>query len=288
MDFTLPKIEEEYLRTVGRIEDDPFSDILLISYKDVIKAHYLIADYFINEGEETICGIKDFNILGSALGRQITGFGTYQKWTKTEEICATLFYGLIKNHAFHDANKRTALLVLLYQLHRQGRTIDVKQKEFEALAVAIAANKLSKYKRFENFKKHPDAEVLFIADFIRRSTRSIDKKYYTITFREFDVLLRKHGYFLEDATGNYINVFKVVKETSLLGLSTKYSHKKIFQIGFPGWKKQIGPKALKETLKACELTDEHGIDSQTFFFGADSLNALIDEYRGPLKRLKDK
>ncbi|MFM2283048.1 MAG: hypothetical protein RL222_552, partial [Bacteroidota bacterium] len=226
--------------------------------------------------------------LGSSLGRQITGFGNWQKWKKFEEICATLFFGLIKNHSFHYANKRTALLILLYQLHKYGRTIDVRQKEFENLAVEIASNAYEKERKYKSYKKHHDAEVLYIADFIKRNTREIDKKYYPITFREFDNLLRKHGCYLEDATGNYINVIKIVREKKFLGFSSKEVPKKIFQIGFPGWKRQVNHKALKETLKACELTDEFGIDSKAFFFGGDSLNVLIDEYRGPLKRLKDR
>jgi len=288
METLIPQLKEEYERTISQIVDDPFIGNGLINYIDVIKAHYLIADYFMNEGEETICGVKDFNILGSALGRQITGFGTYKKWTKPEEICATLFFGLIKDHAFHDANKRTALLILLYQLNRIGRTVNVKQKEFEDLAVDIAASDYSRYKRYKNFVKTQDPEVLFIADFIKKKTREIDKRYYPITFQEFDRLLRKHGCYLEDATGNYINVIKYVKEKGFLGFGSRSVPKVVFQIGFPGWKKQVNPKALKETLKACELTDDYGIDSQSFFFDADPLSALIDEYRGPLKRLKDK
>lgn len=288
MEFIIPKIEEEYLRTLRLVPEEPLVGVNYISIKDAVKAHYLIADYFINEGEETICGVKDYNILGSAIGRQYTGFGISMKWKTPHEICATLFYGLIKNHAFHDANKRTALLVLLYQLHRFGLTVDAPQKEFEDLAVNIASDNYDKYKRFKNFKGVSDAEIRFIADFLRRFTRKVDNRYYQITYQEFDGLLKKHGCYLSAPTGNFINVYKKVEEKSFLGLRTKVIHKRVHQIGFPGWKKQVNIKALKETLKACKLTIEYGVDSQSFFFGADSLNALIDEYSGPLKRLKNK
>src|SRR5688572_5402496 len=103
-------LQKDFERVYKNIDDTPFISRNLISYYDVLKAHYLIADYFITEGEDFTYGVKDINTLGSALGRQVTGYESYIKWKKPEEICATLFYGLVNDHAFHDANKRTALL----------------------------------------------------------------------------------------------------------------------------------------------------------------------------------
>lgn len=287
MEDVLRQLKEDYQRTIDKIKDDPFRGKELICYEDVLKAHYLIADYFIHEGEKVIFGVKDFNLLGSTLGRQFTSFGGHPKWTRPEEICATLFYGLIKNHAFHDANKRTALLTLLYQLNRLGRTISAQQKEFECLAVDIAKDGLHEYKRFEKFKNHPDKEVLFIAEFLKSNTRLIDKKYYQITFQEFERLLKKYDCHMEVVAGCHVDIIKEEKRKIFFG-KNKIERRKVIQIGFPGWKRQINPKAVKEVLKAAGLTAENGIDSQVFFHGTDPLGALIDEYRGPLKRLKDK
>lgn len=287
MNRILPYLKQDFDRVYKKLDDTKFKELNLISYEDVLKAHYLIADYFHNDGEEIVYGVKDLNILGSALGRQLTGFGSYQKWNRSEEICATLFYGLIKNHAFHDGNKRTALLVLLYHLYRQGKTINVKQREFENLAVRIAADDYEAYRKFLKYKHMPDSKILFIADFLRNSTYSIDKKAYTITYQELDTLLRKYDCYLSDASGNFINVIKIKKE-KFLGVLNKEKPVRVLQIGFHGWKRQIHPKALKEVLKATELTAENGFDSQVFFKGAEPLYSLIDEYRGPLKRLKDR
>lgn len=288
MDEIIPELKQEYERTIEKIDDSEFLSRNLISFTDVIKSHYLIADFFMKDGEQTICGVKDTNLLGSALGRQITGFNGQLKWKKDEEICATLFYGIIKNHAFHDANKRTALLTLIYHLHKLGRTLTDKQKVYEDLAVDIAENNLDKYPIFKKkFKKLEDAEILFIADFLKKKTRKIDKRYYPITYREFDKLLKKHDCYIEVLSGGYANVMKPVIKKRLFLKDIK-EYKSAIQIGFNGWDKKINPKAVKESLKACNLTEEHGIDSQSFYNGVEPLHALIDEYQGPLRRLKDR
>ena len=63
---------------------------------------------------------------------------------------------------------------------------------------------------------------------------------------------------------------------------------KVIQIGYPGAKRQVNIKALKEVLKATQLDERNGVDSQVFFKGAIPEYKLIEEYRKPLRRLKDK
>lgn len=89
-----------------------------------------------------LIGVRDTNLLGSAIGRQNIRFGGKTKYTDKIDICATLFFGLVKNHSFSDGNKRTALLILLYQLGLFGYMPNVSQKKFEKLVVSVAANKI--------------------------------------------------------------------------------------------------------------------------------------------------
>lgn len=84
-----------------------------LSEYDVLKAHYIVSDYFISEGDQVVYGVKSFNLLSSAVSRQETEFGGVQKWSDEYHKMATLLYGITKNHAFEDGNKRTALLSLL-------------------------------------------------------------------------------------------------------------------------------------------------------------------------------
>lgn len=288
MDLIAQHLKEDYYRFHKEIpENMPFTGNL-IGYEEVLKAHYLICDYFENStGQGSVYGVKNFNLLGSALGRQLVSFGGRQKWTQFHEISATLFFGLVKNHAFHDGNKRTALLILIYQLYKYGRILDCNKKEFEKLTVDIASNSLSSYRGYS--KKLADAEVKLIADFIRRKTREIDKRYYPLTYREFNRNLNRFNCYLDEPSGGYISVFKkeIVRKKYRFWL-TKEITTKVFHIGFNGWKNQVRPKAVKEVLKATGLTAEHGIDSQIFYKSGDPMAYLIEEFEGPLLRLKDK
>lgn len=283
-------IQQEFERNLALIEDDPFDSEKMISYKEILKAHFLIIDFFSSNTESITYGVKDFNLLGSTLGRQLAGYGGFQKWKKPEEICATLFYGIVKNHAFHDANKRTGLLTLIYHLLKYGRTIDTQQKEFEKLALCVAADRLTDFKNFKErrYQKLEDKEIIFISDFIRRNTREIEKKYYPVTYQEFDKLLKRQGFHFEISNEGFVDVVGEATQKKFFGLIEQRYQKRYIQVGFPGWKRQINPKAVKEILKATGLTAENGIDSKVFFWDAEPLTGLIDQYRNPLIRLKDK
>jgi len=281
---------EEYNFSISQVDDTVFNGKGIITYSEVLKAHFLIASYFRNLGEQVRFGVMDFNLLGSALGRQTTGYGGISKWTTYDHISATLFYGIAKNHSFHDANKRTALLTLIFQLLKYGRSTTCGQKELDLLAVRTASNKLNQYNNFKKFKNTEDPEIEFFAYFIRRNTREVDKKYYPVTYQEFNRLLNRFDIFLENPHGNYIDVIKkeeIIKK-GIFSSKKEIQHRRIFQIGFPGWKSQVGLKAQKEVLKAANLTAEHGFDSQVFFKEAEPLEALIAQYSEPLKRLKDR
>lgn len=289
MDNIFPKLRAEHDYWLSQIGEDNFAGHRLIGSHDVMKAHYLLVDFFIREGEAIAAsGPKSIHLLLSAIGRQTAGYGGELKWDDDFEVCATLFYGLVKNHPFVDGNKRTGFLVAIYQLLKMGRTPDVPQKEFENLAVKTAASQLSDYSGFSKFKKKQDPEIRFIADFFRRNTRKIDKSLYTITYRQLETILSKYGFYYDNPSKNYIDIVKYKEEKSLFGLVKSKKKIRVLQIGYPGHTKQINYKALHSVIKETGLTPENGIDSQVFFKGADNLYDLIDQYKSPLKRLRDR
>jgi death-on-curing protein len=146
MRFTNDAVTREYewwCRQVG--PEDPYVSNTTLGIHQVLRAHYLIVDYFVEAGEGLGgAGPRHLDLLHSALSRQFVGFAGRQKWTTLYEIAATLFFGLVKNHAFHDANKRTALLTVLFHLHSHGQTPEIAQKELDKLTVRVAENELSK------------------------------------------------------------------------------------------------------------------------------------------------
>lgn len=288
--FDYKAVEREYLRWKSIVgEHDPYVTNELPGLEDVLRAHFLIVDYFYGK-QSGLGGIgpKSVDLLHSALYRPFTSLGGIEKWKTTFEKAATLVYGIITDHAFHDANKRTGLLTLLLFFHKTSRRPIINQKNLEDFAVEISDHKLDKYPRYRKLKKEgcKDPEVIFIADHIERISRKIDRTHYSITYRELDTRLRKLGFKLDNPSGNYIDLIRTEQRKKLFGWGkTEQIDVKIAQVGFPGWKKQVNAGAIKTIRKNAKLTAEDGFDSQSFYQGADPVQSLIDEYAGPLERL---
>ncbi len=158
----IPTLAKEYQRWRKEVGDEePYHGERIIGIHDVLKAHFLIADYFYKQGEG-IGGVgpKSLDLLHSAVGRQLVQYDGRIKWTDPFDICATLFFGLIKNHPFHDGNKRTAFLVALYHLKEKiGHVAKVGQKDFERFTVDVTSDKLSNYRQYDKVRRKEDPAV---------------------------------------------------------------------------------------------------------------------------------
>lgn len=289
MEFLHADIEKEYERwkeTIG--SDDPYRSDDTIGLHDLLDAHFLLIDYFV-EKKYAFGGVgpRDLDLLHSALSRQFTSYGGLKKWNGLFENCATLMFGLIMNHPFHDANKRTALLSVLSLLHRKKHIITLPQKKLDSLVVAVAANQLplyfSKDARYQKALRslsagNADDTVRILADFLRRNTRFRDDSARSVTYGELNRVLKRHGYELRNPSGNYINVVRVepAKRATFLGLGGRPEREVyLAQVGFPGWKDQVHKSALKTVREATGLTTKNGCDTQVLFQEAEPLSSLI-------------
>jgi len=280
------------MRLVG--EQDPYESDRTVGLHAVMRAHFLVADFSITNGLKILAvGPKSVDLLHSAVYRQFVTLGQREKWPHSLDKCASLLFGINKGHAFHDANKRTSLLVTLLYLQKRcvNRTPTVSDKVFEDFLVQLADNKLGRYPRYRDMSASgdPDFEIRFISDWLHRNTREIDKRYYDVTYQQLNGILHRFGFTLDNPSKNYIDVVKVEESTSFFGLGPSRQRKvAIAQIGFPGWKSQVGRGALKTVREKTGLTADRGYDSQSFFRDVDPLHALIDKYKVPLARLADR
>lgn len=279
---------DDYKRVCATYNPDDTGRYGYISENDVLKAHYIISDYFLDAGEKIVYGVKNFPLLSSAVARQATSYGGLDKWNNDYQKMATLLFGLVQNHAFHDGNKRTALLILLLYIDRLNLKLCVKQTKLETLIVRIAANTLYEYSTLDKYKDNDEPIFNFIADQLKSYTKPINKRYYLITYAEFNQKLNKFNVKLDNPHDNHIDVYQLKTNRRIKIFNRKEEYIKILQIGFPGWKRQIHVKAVKEVLKAAHLTAEYGVDSDVFYHDYDPIYTLINEYREPLARLKDK
>ena len=287
-------LEAEYQRWLAKVPDDPYATRSTVGLHDVLRAHFLILDYFSTEaGGEGVGGVgpKSLDLLQSAVYRQFVSYDGRDKWQTDYEKAATLLFGIVKNHPFHDANKRTGFLTTLLFLNQFGRVHRIKQREFEDFVVEVADDQLKKYPRFRELQqKVEDPEVQFIADFLKRSSRDIDNRSYVVTFHELNQILKPHGFELSNPKGNFIDIVKLEdrQDGSFGPHHSKVIETKLTQIGFPGWKKQVSRGDIRTVREATGLTSAEGYDSKTFFQGADPVHALIDTYAVPLRRLANR
>lgn len=292
MKFSNDNIQEEYERCCRDLDpDDYYEKINTIGIYDVIKAHYLIADFFITDGNgEGIGGIgpKDINLLHSALYRPHFSFGGISIYKNDFDMIATLLYGLIKNHPFYDANKRTAFLSTLYYLQKLGYTPSISHKDFEDFLVEIADDNIKKRSRYKELAKtNHDPEIKYISYYLKKNTRKIDKRQYLITYMQLKKILNNFNYTISSPSGNRIGIYQI-RRKKLTFKKNEFVEKKIGTMGFPSWTRQVPKSEMKRVREITGLTESKGIDSQTFYNGIDDLEKLIAEYQEPLKRLADR
>lgn len=294
MEFVSSLISEEYERYCKQLNgEDPYKTEKTLGIHDVLRAHFLVTDYFGAKHDlEGVGGIgpKSLDLLHSALYRQHIGFEHYRKFASDLELVATLMFGLIKNHPFHDANKRTAFLSALFHLRKLKRIPDTSQKNFEDLTVRVAENNLKQYRRFARIARESDeAEVKFIADFFRRYTRIVDKRHYDLTFQQLNTILGRYKCSLENPRHNQIDVVRYESSKRLFGFGKESTYsERVCKIGFPNWKEQVPKSIVKKVRRELGLTEKNGYDSKAFYQDADPIPTLISRYEPVLRRLADR
>ena len=87
-------------------------------------------------------GVRDPGMLQSALARPMNAF-YYNQVVSLAKLAACYTYGIAKNHAFIDGNKRTAYVVMRAFLVGNGFDIDASQEDKYATMYRLAAGELS-------------------------------------------------------------------------------------------------------------------------------------------------
>ena len=108
--------------------------MIRLSKEQVIKLHsQLIAE---TGGSD---GIRDEGLLESALAAPFQSFGDEDAYPTIVQKAARLGYGLIKNHAFVDGNKRIGTHVMLVFLALNKIELEYTQNELSDTILKVAA-----------------------------------------------------------------------------------------------------------------------------------------------------
>ena len=84
-------------------------------------------------------GIRDEGLLEAAVFAPYQTFGDTELFPSIEEKAARLGFGLVKNHAFTDSNKRIGAHAMLVFLALNGVDVTYTQKELSAIILQIAS-----------------------------------------------------------------------------------------------------------------------------------------------------
>ena len=105
-----------------------------ISIDMVLLLHRLIAE----ESGGSV-GVRDYDLLDSALQGAFQTFDGKELYPTKEEKGARIGYSLISNHAFVDGNKRIGVHVMLSFLEFNGIHLKFSDEELVDLGLSVAA-----------------------------------------------------------------------------------------------------------------------------------------------------
>jgi prophage maintenance system killer protein len=270
-------------------------DVETLSTADVLHIHETLCKDFA-ESEDPIApaGVRSMHLLESAVSRQDVGLGRRLKYPDPISNAASLAYGICNNHPFYNGNKRTALVALLAHLDKNRLVlVGVRQPELYNLMLSVASHTLGAAQtgrrgsgKSGTTRRRADDEVGAIITWLTPRVQRVTRGEHPITYRELRQVLKDFGYILCDPNNNSIDVCREVDITSgLFRRQTRTELKKIGNIPYPGDRATVGVRLIKQLRRMCELTEQNGIDSDSFYSRADVVDVFINEYRVVLRRL---
>ncbi len=88
-------------------------------------------------------GLRDENLLDSALQAPFQGYGEYEFYPSVVQKAVRLCYGLVMNHPFHDGNKRIGALALLITLDLNHLALKASSADLSEIILHLAAGSVT-------------------------------------------------------------------------------------------------------------------------------------------------
>ncbi|MEZ9631528.1 type II toxin-antitoxin system death-on-curing family toxin [Vibrio breoganii] len=221
--------------------------------------HEYLVEYF-HDKEDPVSppGIKNEELLESAVNRPFMSAGGIDAYVGVFNKSAALFHSVINNHCFHNGNKRAALLSTLVFLGENGYVLrEPSDDELFEFTRKAAAHELCESR---------DDELRYIADWLQRQCRRRDNREQMLKFHELREILAGFNFELGEVDGRTINVIQDgrVKAT-------------ILQKGGKG-KEDYDKQYISRLRKKLKLTPAYGVDSFKFYGErgfSDTLNSFM-------------
>ncbi len=89
-------------------------------------------------------GIRDIELLKSALGIPMATYGGEFLHTDVYEMAAAYLFHLVKNHPFLDGNKRVGAVAALVFLLLNGHDLDAPEDDLAEMVLSVARGEVDK------------------------------------------------------------------------------------------------------------------------------------------------
>ncbi len=255
-------------------------DIRHLSGDDVRAIHQELVEDFVTQADPIEPpGVRDDNLLESAILRPRTSIGGERKYPSVEMHAAALMHSLIHNHPFHNGNKRTAIVSMLALLDVNRLLFTCEEEELFRTVLRIAQHRI-----VDNaVHSLPDHEVLWIANWLHRNSRWVNLEERNIPFRRLRKLLTQHGCLMDSSKSGQTKITKVVTQRTLFRNRQRTLTSRAFH-DIEG--REIGRFQVAQIRKDLWLDEPNDVDSSAFYDNAPAAaGEFIIKFRKTLRRL---
>ncbi len=229
----------------------------MITIEDAIEVHKYLTNHYANS-EDPISppGIKNKDLLESAIYRPFTSVDGKDAFKTPLDKAAALFHAIIANHCFHNGNKRTSLLLTMCYLDNCGIWLDkCTDEELFEFTRKVAAHEVADDRK---------DELKSIREFLRKNSRKVQKNEQQLSFSELKKLLDLAG-------------FRISLVESRGEIHSKTTNKLVTKIKIKGCSgtEDYDIAYIKKLRKKLKLTATNGWDSARFYNNGIGLTEKI-------------
>ena len=241
----------------------------------------LVEDFAKRSDPISPSGVRNADLLASALFRPQTGMGDTRKYPTVETAAAALLHALIHDHPFHNGNKRTAIVSTLVFLDWHGLVFKCTEEDLFRFVIKVARHRIIASVTSEM----ADHEAYAIAEWIRDHSRIVDKGENVQAFRKFRQILQAYDCDIGSPGRNGQIKIERRPVEKRRGIRLRRQSLSV-QIPYRNEGQEVQIHTIKKVREALKLTHEHGIDSSDFYAkGANQIDDFIAEYRIILDKL---
>lgn len=264
-----PRAEEGFpdWRRIG--QDQPLEHLTASQLEAI---HWQIVDDFAEQNDTISGGVRTRALLESTAFRPHTSLAGVAKYPTAAMAGAALFHSVVHNHAFHDGNKRTALVSLIAFLQTNGWLLQSEEEELYAYVLRVAEHRVCDgYDPTDSTSA--DKEVQTIAEWLNERLRKVQKGEFVVQWRVLQGILASYGCeFKMPRRGNRMNIVREGKKS---------------QIQYTGDGMDVERNTIHKIRRDLELDEDHGVDSQAFYRGDARIPDFINRYRKILDKLAE-